>query len=80
MNRSNLVTTRSGLTIGCAYIAPPPRQSDDADTIQTVLLTRRDGWNRFEGCLNFIDRWAVAAYVLMFAFGVGFWLVARWWR
>lgn len=38
MNRSNLVTTRTGLTIGSAYIPPIPQQSRDADAIQAALL------------------------------------------
>lgn len=32
------VTTRSGLTIGCAYTPPPPRPGSEAEQIQAALL------------------------------------------
>jgi len=73
-----LVTTRSGIKIGSAYTPPMPRMGTEAEHVQSELLAKHT--DHFERCLDFIDRWAVTAYVLMFAFGLGFWLVARWWR
>jgi hypothetical protein len=35
---ARLTTTRSGLQIGVAYVAPPPRMGAQAERIQQVLL------------------------------------------
>lgn len=77
-NRSNLVTTRTGLTIGCAYQAPPPRMGSEAENIQAALLSKRG--QPFERVLDWIDRNAPRAYLLMAVAGVVFGLVVRWMR
>lgn len=40
-NRAHIVTTRTGLHIGCAYIGKPPAPSADAEEIQAALLGDR---------------------------------------
>jgi hypothetical protein len=34
-------TTRTGIEIGCAYMAKPPEPSADAENIQRALLARQ---------------------------------------
>lgn len=44
--------TRAGIGIGAAYIAPPPRPSDDAERIQAALIARRErSWKRAQWCV-----------------------------
>lgn len=75
MNRANLITTRTGLTIGCAYQAPPPRMGRDAEHVQAALLSNHT--ERFEKVLDWIDRAAPYAYGLLVAVGFVFWIVAK---
>lgn len=72
MNRSNLVTTRTGLTIGGHYVPPPPAQSRDADAIQAALLG--DEASLFERALDWWNRNTVRMFIIMV--GVGFLLAA----
>jgi hypothetical protein len=39
--RAHIVTTRTGLHIGSAYIGKPPEPSADAEQIQAALLDER---------------------------------------
>lgn len=41
-------TTSSGLKIGSAYTPPPHRMSQDAEALQTVLLSKRHEQIRFD--------------------------------
>lgn len=51
-----VITTRSGVRIGSAYVPKPPQPSADAATIQAALLEPRTtqpltGWRRVVGFL-----------------------------
>lgn len=72
MNRSGLVTTRAGITIGCAWIPPAPQQSHDADAVQAALLGQESSWA--ERALDAFNRNTVRLMVAMVC--VGFLLAA----
>lgn len=66
MNRAaRMTTTSAGITIGCAYVQPPPREiGQHAEVIQTLMLAkpRRKG--------HPVLRWIVASAVSVIAFFV----------
>lgn len=71
MNRSNLVTLhgRSGdITIGSAYIPPPPQQGQSADLIQRALLEPPAPiWER---ALDVFNRYVPHLFVAVFLVGL----------
>lgn len=43
----NLITTKAGIRIGCAYQAPPSPMGSEAERIQAALLAKRErSWER----------------------------------
>lgn len=68
MNRSNLVTTRTGLTIGSAYIPPAPPPSRDAEAIQSALLGEEA--SRWERALDLFNRYTPHVFVAVFVVGL----------
>lgn len=77
-NRASLVTTKSGLTIGCAYIKPAPSQSRDAEVIQSALLGQEAG--PFERALDLFNRYTPHVLVVVIVVGVLIGLSRPLWR
>jgi hypothetical protein len=56
----NLVTTRTGITIGGAYTPPPAQMGSEAERIQAALLAKRErSWNLAERCTYVIGVLAI---------------------
>lgn len=78
MDRSGLVTTRSGITIGCAWIPAAPQQSRDAEVIQSALLGQEAG--PFERALDLFNRYTPHVLVVVIVVGVLIGLSRPLWR
>lgn len=64
-----LTRTPTGIAIGCAYTAPPPLPSKDAEHVQRALLDRETHYA--ERALDFLERLFSARLMLAIA-AVGF--------